>query len=280
MKRLITLIMVSLILLTSLQALSFEPFFEYEAGAISILSHTYQNGVSSSDPGTLFDFRDEGGQDVLYPFERFQIGARIDDRHRVWFSYQPLELVTNVTFREDVSVGNYDFVAGTPMKLTYSFPFYRLSYTYDLLGEYENAYLGPGLVLQIRNASIRFESLTAGAESLYVTQNVGLVPALALYSEYRFPFGVTLSADIAGSYADSAFFNGADYEFSGSILDASLRMAYQTTDRLALFGNLRYFGGTSKGTSDGDDSWSVSETNFSQNNIASITASVGALITF
>ncbi|MBI9095380.1 MAG: hypothetical protein JEY71_10905 [Sphaerochaeta sp.] len=110
-----------------------------------------------------------------------------------------------------------------------------------LLSKYDNAILGVGLALQIRNVSIRF--LPLDGSDAYVTQNVGVVPALALYSEYSFPFGLTLSADIAGSYANSSFFNGATYSFSGSILDASLRMAYDLPDGFSVFGTLRYFGG-------------------------------------
>ena len=165
------------------------------------------------------------------------------------------------------------------MELTYSFPFYRATYTYDLLGKYEEAYLGVGLALQIRNASIQFREMyddgTDTAE-YFVTQNVGLVPALAIYSEYRFPFGLTLSADIAGSYANLAYINGADYAFEGSILDASLRMAYAIEDGFSLFANARFFGGTADGESENDASnWTESTEAYTKNNIASLTFSTG-----
>lgn len=162
------------------------------------------------------------------------------------------------------------------MKLLYSFPFYRVSYTYDVLSKFDNATLGLGVVVQLRNASIRFEALDGSAE-LYVSQNLGVVPALALYSEYRFPFGLTLSLDAAGIYASSKFFNGADFDFTGSILDASLRASYDVGGGYSLFGVARYFGGTSSGVSeyDNDDVWTVSKAGFTENNIATITASVG-----
>ena len=274
-----------MVLLTSLYAFSFEPFVETEQGAIAILSHTYQNG-EAPDGGnsTVFDFRNQGGQELLSPFSRYTVGATIAKNHRIWFTYQPLLLETNVTFKENVTVGvttsgsDMVYVEGTPMKLLYSFPFYRMSYTYDLLSTYENATLGLGVVVQIRNASIRFEALD-GSQELYVSQNLGVVPALAVYSEYRFPFGLTLSADIAGIYASSAFFNGADFEFEGSILDASLRASYDLGNGYSLFGNARFFGGTSNGVSQYDDNdvWTVSSYEYTQNNIATITASVGLL---
>jgi len=252
---------------------SFKPFIETEQGAIAILSHTYQNGNFKGENPT-FDFVKQGGQDNMYPFSRYAVGATIADNHRLWFTYQPLNLVTNVSFRDPVTIGDKPFSANQSMELTYSFPFYRATYTYDLLSKVENAVLGVGIAMQIRNVSIRFIPLE-GSDA-FVAQNVGIVPALALYSEYRFPFGLTLSADIAGSYANSSFFNGATYAFSGSILDASLRMAYDLPNGFALFGTLRYFGGTSDGKSGKPaKTWTESKERYSSNNIATMTASAG-----
>lgn len=160
------------------------------------------------------------------------------------------------------------------MNLTYSFPFYRISYTYDILAKYPQAVLGVGVVMQIRNASIVFEQVDGAKQ--YVSQNVGFVPALAVYARYEFPFGLVLSADIAGSYAKSAWFNGAGFEFEGSVLDASLRMGYLVQNDLELFGNLRFFGGTAEGTSmDSASTWTEPTDRFTKNNIATLAVSVG-----
>jgi hypothetical protein len=272
-------------LITPLFAFSFEPFVETEQGTIGVLYHTYQNGVApTGGTSTKFDFKNQGGQDLLYPFERYSVGATINDAHRIWFTYQPFLLVTNVTFQENVTVGKDEgvspdapltFDAGTDMQLTYSFPFYRVSYTYDVLKNVERAKLGLGMVIQIRDASIRFQALDGS--KLFVSQNLGIVPALQIYSEYSFPFGLTLSADIAGIYASSALFNGASFEFEGSILDASLRASYDLGDGFSIFGNARFFGGTSNGVSqyDDDERWSVSSYEYTENDIATMTASVG-----
>ena len=283
MKKFTIVVLLALLALTpSFSAVSnpdFVPFVETEQGLISILSHTYQNGVSAVDPGTDFDFRNQGGQEILFPFARYTVGATIAKKHRVWFTYQPLDIVTNIEFRAPVEVGEASFADGEAVELRYSFPFYRVSYTYDLLNNRDNAILGVGVVLQIRNASIQFKSIdnTTVDSDLYISQNVGLVPALAIYSQYRFSFGLVLTADIAGTYASSKLFNGADFEFEGSILDASLRMGYELPNGLELFGNLRFFGGTAEGTSQfPTDSWAESEYKYTKNNIASLTASVGA----
>lgn len=254
----------------SLPAFSFTPFVETEQGTIALVHHTYQNGANNSE----FDFIKQGGQNNLYPFSRYTVGATIEENHRLWFTYQPLELKTSVEFVTNVTIGSQLFEAGNPVDLTYSFPFYRMTYTYDLLGKYDNAYLGVGLALQIRNASILFKEVNG--QDLYVSQNVGLVPALAIYSEYVFPFGLTLSADIAGSYASSAIINGADFEFEGSILDASLRMSYLVKEGYSLFANARFFGGTANGTSENvGDTWTDNVLPYTKNNIASLTFSAG-----
>jgi hypothetical protein len=53
-------------------------------------------------------------------------------------------------------------------------------------------------------------------------------------------------------------------------------MGYQVTDNWELFGNARFFGGTSDGTSQYDvDTWTESTSRYSQNNIATLSATVG-----
>ncbi len=268
MKKITTFILLIALLSSSLFSVSFSPFVETEQGTIALLHHTYQNGTN----GTDFDFIKQGGQNNLYPFSRYTVGATIADTHRLWFTYQPLLLQTAVNFPSNVKIGDKDYIG--PMELTYSFPFYRMTYTYDLLGNYEQAYLGLGLALQIRNASIQFKKVD-GSE-LFVSQNVGLVPAVAIYSEYRFDFGLTLSADIAGIWASSAIINGADFEFEGSILDASLRMSWALKDGVSLFGNTRFFGGTAKGESENtNNTWTDAIQPYTKNNIASMTFSAG-----
>lgn len=160
MKRtLITTALLLALISFSLPAFSFTPFVETEQGTIALVHHTYQNGANNSE----FDFIKQGGQNNLYPFSRYTVGATIEENHRLWFTYQPLELNTTVNFPSAVTIGGKPFSG--PMELTYSFPFYRMTYTYDLLGRYDNAYLGVGLALQIRNASIQFKEVK-GVDSM------------------------------------------------------------------------------------------------------------------
>jgi len=253
-------------------------FVEYEKGLVSVLAHNIQIGSS----GTQFDYVTQGGQDILFPFERLNVGAVINDNHRVSFLYQPLEKNTVVPFESTVTIDGKDFV-GTPtdpvsMELKYGFPFWRVTYSYKVLDK-KDFTLAVGAALQIRNASIIFKAVDGSEVS--VSQNVGPFPALHIYSMWKTPIGVNLTADITGLYASSALINGANFEFEGSILDASLRASYELKNSVDIFANVRFLGGTSKGTSSYDGSnWSVSSNDdrFSQNNLATLSTTLGLTI--
>ncbi|MFA6793150.1 MAG: hypothetical protein WCS29_04625 [Candidatus Neomarinimicrobiota bacterium] len=151
-------------------------YFEIETGLVSVLSHRYQ--VGRSDEGASnFDFVSQGGQDVLFPFDRYVAGLKIRDRHNIGLLYQPLTVETAVTFRDDVMLDSVLFAAGTPMEIKYGFPFYRFSYSYRFVNT-ENWTLAGGIALQARNASIVFKAVDGSA--LMVAQNVGPVPSFVL----------------------------------------------------------------------------------------------------
>lgn len=252
-------------------------FADYETGLVSVLSHKIKIG----DTGTLFDYVSQGGQDILFPFERYNVGAVINDRHRVSFLYQPLEINTVVPFETTVTVDGKPFNGVTELK--YGFPFWRVSYSYDLLEE-KDVTFAVGFSLQIRNASIVFKDISndpSEENKVAVSQNVGPVPAIHIYSRWETPFGVDLSADITGLYASSALINGASFEFEGSILDASLRAGYELKNNVEIFGNIRFLGGTAKGSSSySGTNWSVasSDGRYTENNLATLSATMGLTI--
>jgi hypothetical protein len=164
------------------------------------------------------------------------------------------------------------------MELKYSFPFWRISYGYDVLQD-PNLTLAVGGALQIRNASIVFKEV--GGTKASVSQNVGPVPALYVYARWETPYDINITADITGSYASSAIINGASFEFEGSLLDASLRVGYNLKHNMEIYTNFRFLGGTSKGTSSYDgSSWSVasSDGRYAQNNLATFSATMGLTI--
>ncbi len=245
---------------------------EAETGFVKVFMHTYRLGAVA-DGSSTFDFVNQGGQEILYPFSRFTVETVLADSHLFRFLYQPLEISTTVPFRSDVTLDGILFPAGTPMGITYSFPFYRMTYLFRIL---DGAFsLDAGLAVQLRNASIRFERLD-GEPGLSVSQNLGVVPALAVAAAWNPSETLSLGFDATGIYASSAFINGANFSFEGSLLDASLRASARLTEGVWPYLNLRFLGGSASGVSGFDRSaWSESLSPETENRLVTATASAG-----
>lgn len=253
-----------------------ELYFQTEAGALKLLAHTYRVGAAPANDD--FDFVRQGGQEILSFFERYSAGVVFSGRHDLVFLYQPLELNTEVRFKDDVTIDDKTFASGTPMNLTYSFPFYRFTYRYRFLAS-ERGYLGSGAAVQFRNASIRFVDVSGEAANpvkMVVSQNLGIVPALSVAGRLELGRNGFAAFEATGSYASSSFFNGADFNFEGSILDASLRGGYVLSGGSELFANLRYFGGSAKGISQYPDLyWTESNSDETANVISALSLTLG-----
>jgi hypothetical protein len=104
-------------------------------------------------------------------------------------------------------------------------------------------------------------------------QNLGPVPVIKLYSKYIFNNGLYIEADIDGLYATSNWFNGVDYDFTGSILDANLNLEFILSNSLDTYINLRYLGETAEGTSQ-DTETSLSD-RYTSNNLSTFILSIG-----
>jgi hypothetical protein len=216
-----------------------------EFGFLSVLSHKIQFGKN----GTYFDYVDNGGQDVLFPATRFSAEMDIGNRSTIILLYQPLQFETQDLLKRDITVDNLTFPVSTGLKCLYGFSFYRASYLRELMADNKRYKLALGLTLQIRNATISFES-TDG--SRYRTnRNVGLVPALKVRGQMNLTDRFFIGTEIDGIYAPVSYLNGSDNEIVGAILDASLRAG--TKVKLGtLFVNARYLGGGATGTSTND----------------------------
>jgi hypothetical protein len=132
-----------------------------EFGFLSVLSHQIQ----FSKTGTNFDYVEDGGQDVLFAVTRFSAEMDIGKRNTFILLYQPLRLETQNLLEHDLIVDNLTFPDSTGIKCLYDFPFYRASYLRELLSENNSYKLAIGLTLQVRNATISFES-TDGTRSV------------------------------------------------------------------------------------------------------------------
>ncbi len=224
-----------------------------ELGFLTVLDHDIRLG---SD-GTEIDYRSDGQQSNLFLFTRLSVELDIWRRHYLTFLYQPLELDSTAVLRRDLRIDGVDFPQGTPVRFFYGFPFFRFSWDYDLLPEPDRL-LSLGLGLQLRNASISFQSLDG---TLFRARNdVGPVPLLRARGRFpiaeRFFFGFELD----GFYAPISVLNGSDTEVTGAIVDGSLRFGWRFIDHADLFLNVRYLAGGAVGqgdatpTSDGDQS--------------------------
>lgn len=212
-----------------------------ELGFVKILSHKIQ----FSRDGTRFDYVKEGGQDILFPFNRLTAELEISRRHTLIFLIQPLEIRTEALLEREIIVDKETFPAETPMDFKYGFSFYRLSYQYDFNRSPEKE-IAIGLSLQLRNASISFAS--KDGQLFRINQNLGPVPIIRFRSRLPLNRISWLGAEIDGFYASGRIITGSRNDFIGAILDGSLRYGVQINESLAGFFNIRYLGGGARGT--------------------------------
>jgi hypothetical protein len=226
------------------------PRFEY--GWVGVLSHMYRSGAGETPGagGTNFNFVTMGGQDTLFPYQRYSAEVVLGGRNRVTFLYQPLTLTTRTVAGRNgtpapVFIDNATFTSGTPIDITYGFDFWRLSWLYDFARS-PRTILGAGVSLQLRNASIVFTSGDGTERS--VNQNIGPVPILKARAAHWFSprFGLDFEAD--GFYASSAIFNGSGNPFEGWIWDAALSAKTRFTANTSAFLTVRSIGGGASGS--------------------------------
>jgi len=238
-----------------------------ESGFIAPFSHTYQAGRD----GTRLDYVQDAGQDILFPFARFTADVRLWERHHAVFLYQPLELRTQRSLEAPLTVSGVTFDAGETIRFKYGFSFWRASYIYDILrgAPWE---LGVGASLQLRNASLWFENAD-GTQSVE-KENVGPVPAIKVRLRHHPGTSFFWGLEADGIYASSKFINGASYEFTGALLDASVFAGFHLTRAVSVFLNVRYLGGGGEGTSKNRDR--ASDDGYSRNwlNTASVTLGI------
>ncbi|MFW5760332.1 MAG: hypothetical protein ACOCXH_05070, partial [Cyclobacteriaceae bacterium] len=192
----------------------------------------------------------EGGQDVLFPVSRLSLELEINRKHTISLLYQPLRLESAALLQRDLVIDDLTFPAGTSVDFLYSFPFWRISYLNELLPDNERFKFALGASLQIRNATIAFES-TDGT-LFRSNRNIGPVPVLKFRTRYNFNDLTYTQIETDGFYAPISYINGSDNEVVGAILDASLRQGLKVSDEVNAFLNLRYLSGGAVGTSDDD----------------------------
>ena len=207
-----------------------------EAGFADALSNFGQFGVD----GTRVDFRRAAGQDNLLAYTRWSVELDIGRRHTLVFLYQPLSSTGAFTPSTEQRIEGVSFAAGAPIRTDFGFPFYRLSYLFEVV-QRERGHLAVGLTGQIRNADYRYSRLDGQAFAR--NASVGFVPALKARAELMLSRTAFLGFEADGIYAPISVLNGSTNETVGAILDASLRAGLRLGARGDAFVNLRYLGG-------------------------------------
>jgi len=227
-----------------------EPVKEYEFravgefGFLGAFSHNIQFGKN----GSYFSYVNDGGQDVLFPIQRYSLELEYKKRNTWIFLYQPLRLESQVFLNEDLIVDNQIFPSGSAVNLLYNFPFFRFSYLRELAPNNPKFDFAIGGSLQIRNTTITFES-TDG--NLFRTnRNVGPVPAFKMRTKKRLTPWAYAEFEADGMYAPISYLNGDNNDVVGAILDASLRGGFEVSKPITAFLNLRHLSGGAAGTSD------------------------------
>ncbi len=242
-----------------------------ELGYFAVLSHRIQ----FSNSGTEIDYKKDGGQENLYPFSRISLEADFGPKHSMTLLYQPLIIETKSLLDRDLIIDDLLFPANSGVNFLYNFSFYRISYLRQLASLNDKYDFGIGLTVQIRNATIDFESLDG---SLYRRNaNIGIVPALKLKAKINLSERVFWELEADGIYAPVSYLNGSDNEIVGAILDASMRVGYVLRPELSTFLNLRYLGGGAVGT---DPDFTGPGDGFVENWLNFLSVTTGAVYAF
>ncbi len=237
-----------------------------EFGFLSVLEHRLKLGSE----GSTVDLRNEMGQDTLFAFGRMSTDLDLGwaRRHTVVLLYQPLQLDSQAVVDRDLVIEDAVYRAGTPINFRYGFPYWRISYLYDILPG--DAEVGFGGSLQIRNA--RLEYASQDGVQLRASRNVGPVPVLKFRGRGFVRGRFWMGGEVDGFYAPIRYINGGRSDVEGAIVDASLRGGLALQHGVDTFLNLRYIGGGARGTSSDPDPYSDG---FSENWLHFLTLSLG-----
>ena len=213
----------------------------YEIGTLAPLTNRIQVGQD----GTDFDYIEDGGQNNLFQFQRFEMWFQKNGQHHLGFLLQPCNLVTTSELFSDTQFNSLVFPKDTPMEFRYGFDYYRATYMYDWR-EGVSEQLSFGVGLQIRNATLNFQSLNGDFQNS--NRDIGFVPLLTTAGKFDRKDNLWWGFDAAGAYAPIKYSNGSDSDVVGALLDASIRGGMHLKQGTDTFVNLRYIGGGSEGT--------------------------------
>jgi len=186
------------------------------------------------DSGTRFDMLDLTGKGPD-PYFRLYGTYDFNDKHSLRLTLAPLEVEGIGMLSEDVIFKGDVFSADTPTKGTYRFNTYRLTYR-RTFRDRERLNWGIGGAVLVRDAEITLEQ--GGRRQS--EDDLGFVPLLHLYGEYRLSDKSFLVLDVEGAWSpmgraiDMALM--AQYDFdSGWYMAAGYRTLEGGADNDAVY---------------------------------------------
>lgn len=142
-----------------------------------------------NEDGTRFSFVDDLDADAA-TYTRIRIGGILRERHRLFFTWAPLEVDAKGSFDRDTRFADTVFPANTPVTGSYGFDNYRLTYRYRLRdrGRFRTEVGG---TLFVRDAKITLQSGGLSDSD----DDLGVVPLLSGRVEADLAPGWVLLAD-------------------------------------------------------------------------------------
>ncbi len=162
--------------------------FDFETG---VVLSGYNDVRIPGDSGTLISLSEELNTDPTL-FARGRVEYRPAERHTIGLLVAPLRLRAEGSVDRIVIFEGEEFPAFSPLKATYEFNSYRLTYRYDIYRS-SRMELGIGLTAKIRDALVRLESNGQVSEKT----NTGFVPLVnfALAWEIADRFNLIVAGD-------------------------------------------------------------------------------------
>jgi hypothetical protein len=172
------------------------------------------NDVEVPNDGTATRFAlDELAGNGPWPAGRLYLTWNLSERHGLRALAAPFSLTETGVSAEPIRFAGADYAAGEPVKATYTFNSYRLTYRYRVLGGDRSA-AWIGFTAKIRDATIALEQGPTASRK----DDVGFVPLLHLAgdlyfaSDWRFRFDADGLAGGPGRAIDATLKLGYDID--------------------------------------------------------------------
>lgn len=213
-----------------------EAFGRFEYGFISVLQHKSQWGKNNPE----FNYVKDGGQNLLFPTWRAEVGVVTSKKHMFGFLYQPIFAETEVVLENELKLDDVTFPKGTDLLVTYDFPFYRFSYWY-LVSASESMNLWVGGGLQLRNANIKFRDRSG--TNAFRTSSLGPVPLLNVLMDNKLTKRISFRTAATGFWAPIKYLNGGKTDVNGWIYEVEMQSRLMLEEGWGCYSGLRILGG-------------------------------------